>query len=286
MRLLVTGASGRVGRALCERLSGEHEVIGLDRVASPTAGLVGDVGDRALLRRSLPGVDAVLHSAALHAPHVGTLPDAEFERVNVAATRTLLDEAAACGVARFVYTSTTALYGSAGRSQGQAAWIDETLEPEPLTVYHRSKLAAERLLAQAAAQGGPPVRLLRMGRCFPEPLPLMALYRLHRGIDVRDVADAHAHALFDAGGRCETYVVSAATPFERADATRLAHDAAAVIRQRAPALAAAFAQRGWLLPTRIDRVHDTRRARQAWGWRPRFGFDAVLQAAPATGGAA
>jgi UDP-glucose 4-epimerase len=277
MRLLVTGASGRVGRALCERLAGEHEVVGLDRVASPTAALVGDVGDRALLRRALPGVDAVLHSAALHAPHVGVWPDAEFERVNVAATRTLLDEAAACGVARFVYTSTTALYGSAGRLPGQAAWIDETLEPEPLTVYHRSKLAAEQLLARAAAQGGPIVRLLRMGRCFPEPLPLMALYRLHRGIDVRDVAGAHGHALFDTGARCETYVVSAATPFERTDATRLAHDAATVIRQRAPALAAAFGQRGWPLPTYIDRVHDTRRAHRAWGWRPRFGFDAVLQ---------
>ncbi|HEY6132422.1 MAG TPA: NAD(P)-dependent oxidoreductase [Rubrivivax sp.] len=277
MRVLVTGASGRVGRALCARLAAEHEVIGLDCVASRTAGLVGDVGDRALLRRALRGIDAVVHTAALHAPHVGVRPDAEFERVNVTATRALLDEAAACGVARIVYTSTTALYGSAGRRPGQAAWIDETLEPEPLTVYHRSKLAAERLLAQAAAQGGPPVRLLRMGRCFPEPLPAMALYRLHRGIDVRDVAEAHAQALHDQGAACETYVVSAATPFERADAPRLAHDAATVIRQRAPALAAAFAQRGWPLPASIDRVHDTVRAQRAWGWRPRFGFEVVLQ---------
>jgi nucleoside-diphosphate-sugar epimerase len=239
--------------------------------------VVGDVGDPALLRSALRGVDAVMHTAALHAPHVGQVPDAEFERVNVQATRSLLDAAAACGVARIVYTSTTALYGDAARPAGRAGWIDEALLPEPRTVYHRSKLAAEQVLTQAAAQGGPRVRLLRMGRCFTEPVPLMAAYRLHRGIDVRDVADAHAHALLDAGLPCELYVVSAATPFLRADAPRLWHAAASVIRERAPALAAAFDGRGWALPTSIDRVHDSARAQHAWGWRPRFGADDVLR---------
>lgn len=277
MRVLVTGASGRVGQALCARLAREHEVLGLDRVPSAAADVVGDVGDPAVLRRALRGIDAVVHTAALHAPHVGLVPDAEFERINVQATRWLLDTAAACGVARIVYTSTTALYGSAGQPPGRAGWIDEALVPEPRTVYHRSKLAAEHLLAQAAAQGGPQVRLLRMGRCFPEPLPLMAAYRLHRGIDARDVADAHAHALIDTGAPCELYVVSAAAPFERSDAPRLWRDAAALIRLRAPEVAAAFDARGWALPVSIDRVHDSARAQHAWSWRPRFGAGDVLQ---------
>ena len=273
MKILLTGASGRIGAAIARRLSGEHTVVGLDRIAAPTTAIVGDVGDAALLRRALDGADAVVHAAALHAPHVGIEPDAEFERINVDATRTLADAAIDAGVRRFVFTSTTALYGAAAAPGEPASWVDEDFVPRPQTIYHRSKLAAEAVLEQRADRLA--ITVLRMSRCFPEPLPLMAVYRLHRGIDARDVAAAHALALRADHGFAR-YVISAATPFERGDAGELMRDAPAVLRRRAPRLVEAFAQRGWALPATIDRVYSPALAIRALGWLPRHGVDDVL----------
>lgn len=277
MRILVTGASGRIGSAVCTALAAAgDEVVGLDARPSAHAVFIGDLLDAPLLRRALAGAEAVVHVAALHAPHVGLRPDAEFERVNVDGTRALLDAAAAAGVRRLVFTSTTALYGAGGRARDAALWVDEDTPPAPLTIYHRTKLEAEALLEEAAAQGGPAMRVLRTGRCFPEDPAQMALYRLHRGIDARDVAETHRLALCDAGPRLARFVIAHPTPFAREDAAALWHDAAAVITRREPALAAAFAARGWPLPTRIDRVYDARRAVAALGWRPRRGWRSVL----------
>lgn len=270
MRIALTGSAGRIAQAIRARLGREHEVIGLDRRASPHAELCGDLADAALLERLCAGAEAIVHVAALHAPQVGVLPDAEFERINVQATSRLLEAARRHGVKRFVFTSTTALYGCGG-------WIDERTRPQPRSVYHRSKLAAEALLeAAAAAPGGPVVRILRMSRCFPEAAPLMAAYRLHRGVDARDVADAHALALVHDGPRCATFVISAATPFQREDMAALQHDAPPVLRQRAPGLVAEFARRGWPLPATIDRVYAAALARRDLGWQPRHGVESLL----------
>ncbi|GAP35956.1 UDP-glucose 4-epimerase [Piscinibacter sakaiensis] len=280
MSVLVTGASGRVGRAVWVRLARTGPVAGLDRAPSSTAQWVGELDDEALLERALAGRQALVHTAALHAPQVGRVPDAEFERINVAATRRLLRCAAAAGVRQVVYTSTTALYGAASTPPGRAGWVDEDTPPAPRDVYHRSKLAAEAVLAEAASAHGLAVTVLRMSRCFPEPASAMAVYRLHRGVDARDVAAAHALALARPGppGQVRCFVVSGATPFLPEDAPALWQDAAAVLRQRAPDLVAAFAARGWALPARIDRVYDPARARAVLGWAPRHGWDAVLRA--------
>jgi nucleoside-diphosphate-sugar epimerase len=121
-----------------------------------------------------------------------------------------------------------------------------------------------------------------MSRCFPEAVPLMAVYRLHRGVDARDVADAHVAALQrGVPGRSRCFVISGATPFEPGDAAGLARDAPAVLALRAPALVEAFARRGWALPASIDRVYDARRAARELGWQARFGYDEVLRQADA-----
>jgi UDP-glucose 4-epimerase len=277
MKVLVTGASGRVGRAVCELLRHEHEVLGLDIVPSAWANVVAPLADEVQLAAALRGCNGVIHCAGLHAPHVGRCSDAQFESANVHATATLLWRAVAAGVGRFVFTSTTALYGAGAMPAGRAAWITEATPPHPVTIYHRSKLAAERLL-QAAAQQHPhlAVTALRMSRSFPEPAPLVAVYRLHRGIDVRDVAAAHALALADGTPGFRSHVVSGATPFTPDDAADLFSDAPAVLARRAPELVAAFAHRGWPLPRSIDRVYDSRRAMARLQWQPRYGFAEVL----------
>jgi UDP-glucose 4-epimerase len=277
VRVLVTGASGRIGRALMVRLARSHQVLGLDRAPSSTAHWVGDLGDAGLLRRALQGVEGVVHAAALHAPQVGRLPDAEFQRINVDATRALAEAACAAGVAQFVYTSTTALYGDAATSAQAAGWVDEALVPQPRTVYHRSKLAAEQLLARYAEAGAFGLTVLRMSRCFPETAPQMACARLHRGVDARDVAEAHARALDTARPGSRGYVISGPTPFQPGDVAALKREAPAVLRQRAPALVQAFAERGWALPASIDRVYSPALARRELGWQPRFGFAEVLR---------
>lgn len=276
MRILVTGSTGRVGRAIYVRLCGEHEVVGLDVAPSSTADVVASLDDEPALRSVLRGVDAVIHVAALHAPHVNRRPDAAFETVNVDGTARLARLALEAGVKRFVFTSTTALYGAGADPGEPAAWVREETTPRPRTIYHRTKLAAEQALEAQAAAGRLAVTVLRMSRCFPEPAPLMAGYRLHRGVDARDVADAHAAALaWDQPGY-RKYVISGETPFTPEDASGLGTDAPAVLARRAPALVAAFASRGWSLPQGIDRVYDSGRAQAELGWRPRYGFEEVL----------
>ena len=276
MRVLVTGSSGRIGAAICARLRSTHQVIGLDSRPGPATDVVGDILDADAMRHALRGVEAVVHTAALHAPHVGTYSDALFDAVNVQATGALAMLAVDEGIRRFVFTSTTALYGAGALPGAAATWVDEDLAPNPLTIYHRSKLAAEALLETLAARHDLSVTVLRMSRCFPEPVPLMAVYRLHRGIDARDVADAHALALERSVPGLHRYVISGETPFVREDTEQLGLDAPAVLRRRAPALVQAFAQRGWPLPASIDRVYSPARAMRELGWQPRHGFTEVL----------
>lgn len=220
MRIVLTGSSGRLGRAIFNILAVHHSVVGIDRSPFSTTHLVGDFTDPALLRKAVRDSDAIIHCAALHAPHVGTVSDDEFRRVNVEGTRLLAEAALSAGVSRLIFTSTTALYGHAVVPD-RCIWIDEDTVPQPKSIYHRTKLEAERLLEDMA---GPDLqlRVLRMSRSFPEPANVMAAYRLHRGIDIRDVADAHAAALINGGDHFQRHIIAAGTLFKPEDCEALA----------------------------------------------------------------
>lgn len=276
MRIVITGTAGRIGRTIHVRLSPFHNIVGVDRSPASTVDVVGDIADKELLHRLCENADAIIHTAALHAPHVGIVSDAEFERINVEATQSLIDTALQCRIPRIVFTSTTALYGSSACAMDSAVWVDEETVPHPLTIYHRTKLAAETLLRKASQEHGLVVRIMRMSRCFPEPAPQMALYRLHRGVDARDVANAHALALEDTASGCKTYIISGLTPFRKEDCVELWNNAAAVLKRRVPEFTNDFEKRGWTLPTRIDRVYDSSKAYRELGWQPRYGYANVF----------
>lgn len=274
MRVLVTGAAGLIGSGVAARLAADHDVIGLDLKPGSSVDIVANCLDVAEWRHRAGSVEAIVHVAALHAPHVGQRSKEEFRRANVEATSRLLDFALARGARHFVLTSTTSLYGHALENSDRAVWVDEQLEPQPRDIYDETKLEAERLVASAA--GSMAVTSLRMSRCFAEPAEAMAAHRLYRGIDRRDVAEAHALALDRKGALSATYVISASTPFERADCDQLLSDAPSVIDRRCPGLIEAFATKGWSLPRSIDRIYDSSLARRELSFVPRHGIESCL----------
>ena len=276
MNILITGSAGRVGRAIYIHLMKKYRVTGLDKTPCSTADIVGDIRSPEVLEKALDGVDVIVHTAALHAPQVGLVDEEEFEAVNVKATEKLALAGLQAGVKHFIFTSTTALYGKASTPEGTAGWVDETLCPQPKTVYHRSKLAAEKLLENISHLFALPVTVLQMSRCFPEPADLMAVYRLSRGIDARDVARAHACAIEKRLPGFNRFILSGKTPFNPGLCPRLFADAAAVIRELQPKLAEEFIRRGWSLPARLDRVYDSALAQQKLGWQPEYGYQSVL----------
>jgi nucleoside-diphosphate-sugar epimerase len=275
VKILLTGSSGRVGRAIFGALAADHEVLGMDLSPFSTTRYVADFTDQNALRAALDEVDAIIHTAGLHAPHVGLIADDRFRRINVAGTRMLVAAAKEAGVNRFVYTSTTALYGDAV-VPGDCTWIDESTTPRPRTIYHRTKLDAEAILeSQASSEFA--VRVIRMSRCFPEQPHVMAMYRLHRGIDVRDVADAHAAALNNQGASFQRYIASGCTPFHREDRDALARSPRDVFLHRCPELLHELERRNWPLPSTIDRVYDPAAAFSALHWKTKHGHREVLR---------
>ena len=280
MKVLVTGSSGRIGGAIAARLALRHQVAGVDRRPGALTAEVADVRDTARLAPLLAGVDAIVHTASLHVPDLAAQDARQFREVNVDATRRLLQAAGEAGVARFVYTSTTSLYGDAMMPEaGEAAWVTEELAPQPRDVYDETKLAAEAACRDAARAGLACISL-RMSRCFPEDPRLVAVYRLYRGVDAEDVAQAHELALAPGHGGFEVYNVSAPPPFVRADCRRLFEDAASVVLERHPWAEAEFRRRGWLLPRSIDRVYVVDKATSALGYRPVHDFAALFRHPP------
>ena len=132
MRVLVTGSSGHLGEALVRTLRRtDHEVVGLDRKASPFTALVGTITDGEFVRSCMQGVDAVVHAATLHKPHVATHTRREFVDTNVSGTLNVLEEAVSAGVSRFLFTSTTSAFGGALKPPpgAPAAWVTEDVQP-------------------------------------------------------------------------------------------------------------------------------------------------------------
>ncbi len=275
-RLVVTGAAGRVGAGISALArSGPISVTGIDKNAGGEVDLIGDIRDADVLRTAFEGADTVIHSAALHAPHVGEQDEEAFRSINIEGTRLALHAAMSAGVKRFVLTSTTALYGGGSDVGKPAHWVEDSSPTFVRTIYHETKLAAEALAIEAA-DGGLPVSIVRLGRCFTEPIPIMALHRLSRGIDIRDAASAHLCAVRFASLDPQPLIAAAETPFLREDCDELGSNAAAVIEKRCPELAATFRQHGWSLPNHIDRIYDSSAARRMWGWTPEHDFRALL----------
>ncbi|MEZ5670799.1 MAG: NAD(P)-dependent oxidoreductase [Alphaproteobacteria bacterium] len=292
MTILVTGSAGHLGEGVMRVLrAGGRAARGLDVRASAFTDRVGSIADRGFVAACMDGVSAVIHAATLHKPHVATHAMQDFVDVNISGTLALLEAAVAAQVGAFVFTSTTSAFGAAltPAPGAPAAWIDEAVAPVPRNIYGVTKTAAESLCELFARRHGLPVVVLRTARFFPEAdddPDVRARYGrdnaqanelLYRRADLADVVDAHLLAVAQAPRLgFARFIVSAPTPFGRADLAALRADAPAVVERLFPGCAALYARHGWRLFPSIDRVYDSGRAVAALGWRPRYDFGAML----------
>ncbi|HEU4402970.1 MAG TPA: NAD-dependent epimerase/dehydratase family protein, partial [Candidatus Polarisedimenticolia bacterium] len=156
-RYLVTGGAGFIGSHLVESLLGRREKVvvlddfstgrrkNLEEVAAgrprgtPGPDLIeGDIRDTTTVRRAMSGVTHVLHQAALPSVQRSVEDPEASHAVNATGTLNLLVAARDAGVARFVYASSSSVYGDTPQLPKV-----ETMTPQPLSPYAVSKLAGE-----------------------------------------------------------------------------------------------------------------------------------------------
>src|SRR4051812_11245341 len=171
MKILVTGATGKVGSRLARRLAQRGDrVRALVRDPTRAAGLreagielaQGDLLEVNSLAAALQGIDVVVHCAAFFR---GATPE-QAHAVNDLGTQHLARAARAASVKRFVFTSTGLVYGSTG---GRLAQEDDPCAPA--AAYPLSKLAAERFLL---GLDGLDVRVLRLPFVYGDGDPHIA----------------------------------------------------------------------------------------------------------------
>ena len=160
-RVLVTGATGFVGSALCGQLrAAGHTVIAAVRRSSglPDEVAIGEMSSSTNWRTGLAGCDTVIHLAArVHVMNdTAQDPLALYRATNTEATLNLARQAAQAGVKRFVFISTVKVNG-----EGRGAAYRETDVPAPEDAYAISKWEAEQGLQRIARETGLEVVILR-----------------------------------------------------------------------------------------------------------------------------
>lgn len=151
MRILITGASGTIGRFLASRLAGDgHHITALGRRPSDTVAVDFSRYDLSDPSPRLPEADALIHCALHHEPGKfrcgeGNDPD-RFRKLNVDGTAALFQAAKRAGCRKAVFLSSRAVYGDARCGET----LVETDEPAPDSLYGQVKLAGERALESLA----------------------------------------------------------------------------------------------------------------------------------------
>jgi nucleoside-diphosphate-sugar epimerase len=305
MKLLVTGASGFVGRALCQHLASiGHEVRPAVRKPSAVPGeRVLPADDAPAWQQALSGCESVLHLAGrAHVMHEhASDPLQAFREANVEATLVLAQRAAQAGVRRFVFVSSIKVNGE---STAPGAYFRAEDVPQPCDPYAVSKWEAEQGLQRIAQASGmalvivrPPLvygpgvkgNFAQMLRWVSKavPLPLGAVHNQRSMIALDNLIDFLALCALPAQSpqaSNRVFLVSDGAPVSTPD---LLHK-----------IAGAYGRSIWLPPVppvllrlfasalgkseAIDRllgslVIDDQPARQLLGWQPPVSMDEQLQ---------
>jgi UDP-glucose 4-epimerase len=182
MRVLVTGATGFLGRAIAAEAA--DKTIEIVRVGGTYGSAcefnvnVGSAQDVARLA-SAGKVDAVVHTAGI-AHRFGNVPDEEYERINVEGAANVARLAVKLGARHFVHVSSVLVYGRPRNVEV----IDESFPCAPEDAYARSKADGESSVVRICEEAGIPVTIFR-------PAPMIGegsrgnFFRLIRAIDTR-----------------------------------------------------------------------------------------------------
>lgn len=303
-RVLVTGATGFIGRVLCEHLarSGHTVRVALRGRRPLPAGvaectLVGEIGSATAWETALRDVELVVHAAArTHVLHADPGGATHYAEVNAAGTRRLAQAAVAAGVRRFVYLSSIKVNGEATRGRPYTA----ADPPAPADDYGRSKLQGETWLTQAAASGGmqaaivrPPLvygpgvgaNFLRLMRWVDgrRPLPFGAIRNRRSLVNVWNLADLIAVLLARPGAVHGVWLMSdgedCSTPELIQHLGRALQRPVRLLAVPVPLLrlAATLSGRGREAARLCDSLAvDDGPTRAALGWRPPVAMDEAL----------
>lgn len=225
MRISVTGASGRAGRAVvADLLEHGHQVMATDLVV-PAGGSLGkarftraDLTDFGQAVEVLEGADAVVHLANIPAPGLRT-PAVTFNE-NMTMNFNVFTAAAQRGLSRVVWASSETTLGLPFDVPPQYAPVDENHYPFPTSTYALSKVASETVAGHVAQWSGIPFVALRFSNIlgpadYPDfrsywDNPQLRRWNLWGYIDERDAAAACRLALTAGVSGSESYIIAAA----------------------------------------------------------------------------
>lgn len=305
--VLVTGATGFVGQALCATLrEAGNEVRAIQRqhngpasdISGHGAAVWAGSGNDIDWNQALRGVEAVIHLAARTHVMRETAPDplAEYRRVNVEATRTLARAAAACGVRRFIFLSSIKVNG-----ESNTVPFTEQDSPSPEDAYGQSKLEAEQALAEVAAASrlepvilriplvyGPGVKgnFLRLMRAIGHgvPLPFAAIHNQLSFIYLGNLIDAIVLCLEHPAAAGKIYLLADNESVSTPDLIRAIAGAMAEPALLLPFPPVLLRAAGTVLgkPGEVARLLrslrvDNSRIKRELGWQPRCDMAAGLR---------
>ena len=276
MKVVVTGSSGKAGRAVvAELLAHDYEVVAVDLVtpAESTGSFVhADLTEFGQTLECLAGAHAVVHLAAIPAPGIRTAQ--ETFRINMLSTYNVFEAARVLGLRRVAWASSETILGLPfEREQPAYAPIDEEHPPYPESSYALSKLLAEELGRQLHRWTGTPHVALRFSNImephdyerFPSfwDDPRLRRWNLWGYVDVRDVAASCRLALESEVGAEHFIVAAADTVMNRPSADLMAEVFPSVPYRPTPG------------------VHDTLlsidKARRLLGYEPQHSWRAHVQ---------
>jgi len=299
MKILVTGASGFVGRFLCSRLvaTGHHVVAAVreprTHVDAAEVIATGDIGRRTDWPE-LEHCDAIVHLAAhVHRMHMTAGDGRRFHEVNVDGTARLVREASKHSVGRFVFLSTVKVHGELSEDEP----ITESTKVAPVDDYARSKAEAEEIVRQSGLPGvilrpplvyGPGVgaNFLSLMRAVARrrPLPLGRIRNGRSLVFVGNLVDAIVRALVVDTSSCETFLIGDGDAVSSPDLVRRLARALDVHPILIPVPVALLRLAGAAIgrSAEVDRLVsslriDDQAIRKAWGWHPPSSLDEGLK---------
>lgn len=222
-KIIVTGGSGKAGRAVIRELAHQYEVRNVDRAGNSQPGdpsfLYADLSDYGQTIDAMAGYDAVVHLAAIPAPDMYT-EEVTF-RNNITSTFNVFQAAVTLGMQRVVWASSETVLGLPfDDEKPDYAPIDEHQTPYPQSSYSLSKLLSEEMARQFHRRNGIPFIGLRISNImepqdyqrFPSYWddPMMRKWNLWGYVDARDVAQACRLGLEARVTGAEVFIVAAA----------------------------------------------------------------------------